>query len=355
MSNSCDNSDLFCDEPINRVYKINRCGVFSERGKNAFLSFSPEMEYHCTEGFWVGFETDNHFIVAGYDGVKLFDNKEAFPLSEYEVDCDDWGGFESVETMIFKGERIKEVIEDEDVYVVHLDHFDLKLYPYFDRFYYPWPQNQDIPIKAASHCIKRKCDCGGDAEVMFDFVGDFGIRCSKCHLSTYHTYILQKVLDDWENRVDLHIIMTAEEFFYEGADKPVDYIAISEPNLIVDEGLLYADSIMVGRADSIYEIRCIRLREDVYDFQYERFGGFNPELWPLRIVSTEEEPLRFIGKETQEGDNYHLSMLRFMIGDRPLLITADDDLSVGISHWDSNGEWMEFENNSLGIKEDYDI
>ncbi len=39
-----------------------------------------------------------------------------------------------------------------------------------------------------NHLLKRKCSCGGDAEMIIDFVTDFEARCSRCHLST-HAYI----------------------------------------------------------------------------------------------------------------------------------------------------------------------
>lgn len=36
--------------------------------------------------------------------------------------------------------------------------------------------------------LTRKCSCGGNAEMLCDFVADFVVRCSKCHLST-HAYV----------------------------------------------------------------------------------------------------------------------------------------------------------------------
>ena len=39
-----------------------------------------------------------------------------------------------------------------------------------------------------NHLLTRKCSCGGEPEMIVDFVADFEVRCSKCHLST-HAYI----------------------------------------------------------------------------------------------------------------------------------------------------------------------
>ena len=82
------------------------------------------------------------------------------------------------------------------------------IFVYHDLFECSCGENVNIQIKAAENCLKRKCTCGGTAEVVLDFVSDFSVRCKKCHLSTYHTYVLQSVIDDWENEVDLHVIET---------------------------------------------------------------------------------------------------------------------------------------------------
>lgn len=41
--------------------------------------------------------------------------------------------------------------------------------------------------------------------------------------------------------------------------------------------------------------------------------------------------------------------MRFQIGARPILATADDDglLTIGISHWGVDDDELEFENNNL--------
>lgn len=200
---------MFCEEAINKVYEIERYESQYEHSKDAFLSLSPELEWHVTEGYWLGFETAHHFIIAGYDGVKILNSKSDLPLDEYDVFSDgDILGYETAETVMFKGERIQEVVEAKNKYIIHLDHFDMTIFVYPEAFDYSYQQNIDIPIKAAEHCIKRKCTCGGTAEVILDFVGDFGVRCNKCRLSTYHTFVLQDVIDDWENEVDLHVIKT---------------------------------------------------------------------------------------------------------------------------------------------------
>ena len=79
---------MFCEEKINKVSTIERYESQYEHNKNAFLSFVPELEWRVTEGYWFGFETDNHFLLAGYDGVKILDSKGDLPADEYDVFSD---------------------------------------------------------------------------------------------------------------------------------------------------------------------------------------------------------------------------------------------------------------------------
>ena len=48
-----------------------------------------------------------------------------------------------------------------------------------------------------------------------------------------------------------------------------------------------------------------------------------------------------------DDENRKYPVLRFLFGDRRLLITADDILMVGLTHWGINGEWIEYENNIM--------
>jgi len=45
-----------------------------------------------------------------------------------------------------------------------------------------------VHAKSYNDLLTRKCTCGGTGEMLCDFVADFVVRCSSCHLST-HAYI----------------------------------------------------------------------------------------------------------------------------------------------------------------------
>lgn len=124
---------------------------------------------------------------------------------------------------------------------------------------------------------------------------------------------------------------------------PINYIGIYEPDLIIDDNLLDCEGIIVAFEDKQYLIQSKAINEDDFKFFYYEFTE-NYEC--RKIVSSPEEPICFIRKEEEED---FFQELRFQIGIRPILVTANDDgfLTIGISHWDINDEWSEFENNNL--------
>ena len=86
-----------------------------------------------------------------------------------------------------------------------------------------------------------------------------------------------------------------------------------------------------------------KLGEDDFDFVYYEF----PQEYECRkILSSFEEPIHFIRKESEENSYRYL---RFQIGNRPILVTAYEDkwIEVGLSHWNINDEWLDFDNNNL--------
>ena len=54
-------------------------------------------------------------------------------------------------------------------------------------------------------------------------------------------------------------------------------------------------------------------------------------------------------EERKEEEEKASRALRFQVGHRPILVIAYENkwLTVGLSHWDINDEWIEYENNNL--------
>ena len=129
----------------------------------------------------------------------------------------------------------------------------------------------------------------------------------------------------------------------ERGSRPIRYIGIYELSWLIDDNLLDCEGIIVAYDDERYLVKSWVGCEGEADFA---FYEFNQHYECRKILSTPEEPIRFVRKEEEAGA---YRVLRFRIGDRPILITAvaGGMLTVGISHRGSNDEWLEFGNNNL--------
>lgn len=123
---------------------------------------------------------------------------------------------------------------------------------------------------------------------------------------------------------------------------PIKYIGIYELKCIFDDNELDCEGIIIAFKDKKYLIQSKAIAEDDYEFFYYEI---TQDYECRKIISSKNEVINFIRKEEEE-DSFRV--LRFQIGNRPILVTADDGLlTVGISHWDINEQWLEFENNNL--------
>lgn len=133
----------------------------------------------------------------------------------------------------------------------------------------------------------------------------------------------------------------SEEEFLSRKNQPINCIGIYELCLIIDDNQLDCEGIIVSFEDKRYLIKSFAIGEENFEFSYFEF---TEEYKCRKILSSSKEPICFIQKEDDED----FCALRFQIGTRPIIAAADSDfLTVGISHWDVNGDWSEFENNNL--------
>lgn len=134
----------------------------------------------------------------------------------------------------------------------------------------------------------------------------------------------------------------SEQEFLLRKNMPINYIGIYELDWIIDDNQLDCKGIIIAFKDKQYLTQSKSIGEDDYEFFYYEFTD-NYEC--RKILSSTAEQIRFIRKEEKEA----FRVLRFQIGGRPILVTADDDglLTIGISHWDINDDGLEFDNNCL--------
>ncbi len=134
-----------------------------------------------------------------------------------------------------------------------------------------------------------------------------------------------------------------ENEFLARSHAPIRYIGIYALDWLIDDNLLDCEGIVVAFDDEAVFVTGRKVGGDDYDFAYFRFaetcGG-------RKILSTPEEPIRFVRKEEEAGET---RVLRFHIGERPILVEAEGDrlLSVGISHCGTEDEFLYFDNDVL--------
>ena len=135
-----------------------------------------------------------------------------------------------------------------------------------------------------------------------------------------------------------------EEEFLRLMRGSIGMIALDEDGVCLDEELWYCSSIIVSVDGETHEVTSERTGEEVFDFRYARIEGADGRLWPYRIVSTKDEPISFSGMIREEDE---FPAMMYNLGGRPLVITASEELDVGISHYDEHGNWLEFAERGL--------
>ena len=135
----------------------------------------------------------------------------------------------------------------------------------------------------------------------------------------------------------------SEQEFLSLSNNPIQYIGIYELNWLMDDNLLDCEGIIIAFENRKILISSKEIGEDDFDFIYY---DFSQEYECRKIISSSEESICFVRKEEEEVAS---RTLRFQVGYRPILVMAYENkwLTVGLSHWDINGEWMEYENNNL--------
>lgn len=133
-----------------------------------------------------------------------------------------------------------------------------------------------------------------------------------------------------------------EEEFWDRKNLLINYIGIYELDWIIDDNQLDCEGIIVSFEDKQYLIKSFARGDNAFDFSYFEFSE---DYECRKVLSSQNEPISFIRKENEE-DSY--PVLRFQIGARPILATAEDGfITIGISHWNINDDWLEFENHTL--------
>lgn len=199
---------MFCDEPIIRVY-LGRDEYETRDGANAFLDGYHDLAYHVTEGYRIVLETENWAITLDVSGVfkepkSSFGERPGEWLQDgVELMYPDDTPYVHFESTLFVGERLSDVTKENAHFLCVFDHFSFKVIPYelgtMDQSFHNkdhWSYNH---VLGCDRHLSRKCECGGDGEILLDFVADYVVRCKNCKKSTWANMELQSAINDWNN------------------------------------------------------------------------------------------------------------------------------------------------------------
>lgn len=208
---------MFCDEPIVRVY-LGQDEYESIDSADAFLDCYHDLAYHVTEGYRIVLETENWAITLDAHGVSkepkadLCERPGEWLRDGIEIlDQDpEEPPYVSFESMLFVGERLLDVTNEKTHFRCRFDHFTFKVIPYvlgmMDRSLRNkdhWSYNH---VLGCDRHLSRKCECGGDGEILLDFVADYVVRCRNCKKSTWANMDIKLAIDDWNNG-ELHCVV----------------------------------------------------------------------------------------------------------------------------------------------------
>ena len=101
------------------------------------------------------------------------------------------------------GEKLIDVKEEKGQYILTFTDYVLNVVPYDNP-------HDIIRRYNENHCsynyvcgldrlLTRKCDCGGEGEVLLDFVTDYVVRCNKCKKSTWAEMVVIDAINSWNN------------------------------------------------------------------------------------------------------------------------------------------------------------
>ena len=340
---------MFCEEEIINAYRGQP--NHGEKG-DYFFDCYFDMALHITENHRIVLETENYFISVETGGVykipktglvETIAREDEWLESFYEVDDDpEDAPWVEYEYTLFAGEKIRSVEEEKDFYRILFSDFTLTVIPY--------PDDEEVPrffpapfgrVLGTEHLIK-KCSCGGTGILEIDTVGDFGIRCNKCHKGTYDTPLACDAIKEWNEEKNLLMIRDyPKETFEKYRGKDICYIAIDDrysrfKNQNVFSFPFICQDIIVeieGRKFCIGSGYC---GHGLYDFTIEEVCDFNTEMWPYKIEA-QSGKIRLIKEERMNGKK---RMIFDVDGEKLTVISEEDHLiiekpdAVEVHSWD---------------------
>ncbi len=204
---------MLCNEKIINVF-LGQNEYDDIAGANCWFDCYHDIAFHTTEGYRFVLETENHMISLGADGVSIQSKKE-FILRNNEwlektvhiFEDKTENGIEQdiivdFENTLFVGQKLQSVEKSDGIFILKFDDFKLKLIPYNSGEDIPGLRNADHwsynYVLGFDRFLKTKCPvCGGDGEILLDFVSDYVVWCKQCKKSTCAEKQIRHAVENW--------------------------------------------------------------------------------------------------------------------------------------------------------------
>ena len=201
---------MFCNEKIIAAYEGRR-EYDDIAGADSYFDCYHDLAYHVTEGKCIVLETEHYYISLDVHGVSkctkttsIKDFEKPGEWLEPFIHTFDDGSYPWVdyESTLFVGERLLQIENKPGFYLLHFDDFDLKIVPHaLGERVSQWRDYSDhgayFHVYGAERHIKNKCPCGGEGELLLDFVSDYVVRCKACKKSTWAQMNAQDAIEEW--------------------------------------------------------------------------------------------------------------------------------------------------------------
>ena len=325
---------MLCKERIIDVHTLFYRDSYEKRWMNGYFQITYHMEYHATDGYWLMFETKNKYITAGADGVNIYDKESGFPDEKYDQYSLVDAPFETYDKTVFVGKHIMKVEEkiDEDntpFFELFFETFSMRVYAYTEKegeyFVSRGEARTYHPVDTGENLLRAKCKCGGEGEVLLDFVSDYIVRCKKCHASTYADMCMATAINDWNKQKLPCVVDTDMEEFYEKLkNEKVQYIAFDkEEAYFLDDNLCDVPQAIIVFEKTWFLLSGARVRNGRKAFAAER-GGYIRDKFTGEIRASNDEQITFLHKECEFGT----PKMYFKMDDAMLGVDVDEDLHL---------------------------
>ena len=326
-------ADIFLNEPIIKVLTLQYNNKYEKDWHDECLHTKGAFEYHVTEGYWLLFETENYYATIGHDGLQKYKKPYEFSKEKFYWYCDGDEEWPDYRETFFIGQKIHSIESQEDYQSIYFDNFRLDLYVYgeADEFNLHSVQFGDgVNVMAVGGHLLKKCECGGNGELLCDEHSDYAVRCNVCHKATYFDMILKDQIEEWNNGDTPCIIHTGLETLKELlATQQIKHIALSSKPYgfeEIDNTSCYCSDAIIVFDNALFLLSSKKTNSHCFDFTGSALSDYNKDFWSNIVMPINK--ISFVG---EEEDYEKRKILRFKLDDADLLIAATcDGLSVAL-------------------------